>query len=213
MAKKSPQAPVLVLRTCDKDLRSYNGFQWKAKGIVKAPDWDPRPECGNGLHGFLWGEGDGSLADFDPAAKWLVVEVEEYVDLQGKVKFPRGKVVHCGDRLSATAYMVERAPGRAVVGASIAAGDSGTATAGDRGTATAGDSGTATAGDRGTATAGYGGTATAGYGGTATAGYRGTIQIRWWDGNRYRTAVGDVGENGIEADVPYHVVAGRLVRK
>ncbi len=95
------------------------------------------------------------------------------------------------------------------------AGERGTATAGNWGTATAGNGGTATAGDRGTATAGYGGTATAGYGGTATAGYRGTatagyrgtVCVRWYDGtaSRHRLAVGYVGEDGIEANVPYRV--------
>jgi hypothetical protein len=109
------------------------------------------------------------------------------------------------------------------------AGDKGTATAGGEGTAIAGDEGTAIAGFRGTATAGYGGTATgkrgtatvgdygtatAGYGGTATAGDRGIIQIRYWDGNRYRVRVGYIGENGLEAGVPYVLnEEGEFVRK
>ena len=111
------------------------------------------------------------------------------------------------------------------------AGDSGTATAGDNGTTTAGDNGTATAGDNGTATAGDYGTATAGDNGTATAGTYGTaiagnygiasareggdIHIRWYDcrSNRYRTAVGYVGEDGILPNVLYHVVNGKLVEK
>jgi hypothetical protein len=91
------------------------------------------------------------------------------------------------------------------------AGYSGTATAGDWGTATAGDWGTATAGDRGTATAGDWGTATAGDWGTATAGDRGTVQVKWWDGERYRIATGYVGEGGIEANTPYRVEGGKLV--
>ena len=72
-------------------------------------------------------------------------------------------------------------------------------------TATAGDSGTATAGVRGTATAGYGGTATAGDGGTATAGDSGTIAIQYWDPKRekYRTAIAEVGEDGIEPNTAY----------
>ena len=43
------------------------------------------------------------------------------------------------------------------------------------------------------------GTATAGNRGTATAGEKGIIAIRWWDGatNRYRLAIGYVGEDGI----------------
>jgi hypothetical protein len=85
------------------------------------------------------------------------------------------------------------------------AGEHGTATAGYSGTATAGEHGTATAGYSGTATAGEHGTATAGNGGIATAGYSGTIQIKWHDGNRYRTAVGYVGENSIEANVAYRL--------
>ena len=92
-------------------------------------------------------------------------------------------------------------------------GNRGTATAGYGGTATAGDWGTATAGNRGTATAGDWGTATAGDWGTATAGYGGEIRIRWHDGKRFRTAVGYVGENGIEPNVPYVVRGGQLVRK
>jgi hypothetical protein len=146
-------SPVLVLRTCAADLTSHGGFQWPADGPVSAPDWKPNAECGNGLHGLLWGEGAGSLLSWDPTAKWLVVEVQAdlVIDLGGKVKFPHGVVLHCGTRESATAFLGARAPGRAIAG--------GTATAGYRGTATAGDSGTATAGDRGTATAGYRGTA------------------------------------------------------
>jgi hypothetical protein len=90
------------------------------------------------------------------------------------------------------------------------AGDSGTATAGYRGTATAGDRGTATAGDSGTATAGDSGTATAGDSGTATAGDSGTVCIRYWDAkaDRYRLAIGYVGENGIQPNVKYRLENG-----
>src|SRR5258708_39227135 len=64
-----------ILRTCNADLTSYNGFQWPSTGVVVAPDWDPKPECGNGLHGALNGEGDGSLFKWEPDAKWLVIKV------------------------------------------------------------------------------------------------------------------------------------------
>jgi hypothetical protein len=112
--------------------------------------------------------------------------------------------------------------GTATVGdeGTATAGDEGTATVGDGGTATAGKWGTATAGTFGTATAGYKGTATvgdygtatAGYGGTATAGDRGIIQIRYYDGRRYRLKVGYIGE-GLEAGVPYRLAeAGNFVR-
>ena len=92
-------------------------------------------------------------------------------------------------------------------------GYAGTATACEDGTATAGDGGTATAGDNGTATAGNAGTATAGPYGTATAGIGGTILLRHWDGARRRVLVAYVGENGIEANTPYVVRDGKIVKK
>jgi hypothetical protein len=98
-------------------------------------------------------------------------------------------------------------------GGTATAGYQGTATAGDWGTASAGGGGTASAGYEGTASAGDEGTATAGYRGTASAGYEGTIQVKWWDGRRYRIATGYVDENGIEPDVPYRCDdRGNLVR-
>jgi hypothetical protein len=168
---------VHVLRTCAADMTAHGGFRWPEAGPVEAPDWRDDGECGGGLHGLLRGEGNGGLLDWSPDARWLVVRVlaSDVRDLVGKVKFPRGEVVHCGDRLSATAAIAALHPEvRAIVGGTATAGYGGTATAGDLGTATAGYGGTATAGDLGTATAGYGGTATAGDGGTATAGDRGT---------------------------------------
>jgi hypothetical protein len=165
-------------------------------------------------------------------AAWLVVEVEKdkIIDLDGKVKFPSCVVVHCGNQKSATEYLAAHgAEGRAITGGTATAGDRGTATAGDGGTATAGYRGTATAGPRGTATAGDGGTATAGEGGTATAGDRGTatagdggtatagdggsLLLKWWDGStgRYRACLGEVGIDGIKANVKYRVESGKLV--
>jgi len=132
-----------------------------------------------------------------------------------------GDTATAGDRGTATAGYRGTATaghrGTATAGyrGTATAGDSGTATAGYRGTATAGDRGAATAGDRGTATAGDGGTATAGYRGTATAGLEGVILIKEWDAKqcRYRVVVGVIGENDIEANTPYIVVEGKLVKK
>ena len=179
---KKTEKTVLVLRTCSANMTSHGGFKWPKRGPVSAPDWVDNFQCGNGLHGWLWGEGDGTLGHVDtPKAKWLVVRVlasevrHGAGHLIGKCKFPRGYVVHCGDRKSATEYIVRHgASGKAVIGSTVTAGYRGTATAGYRGTATAGYHGTATAGDEGTATAGVSGTATAGTCGTATAGHYGT---------------------------------------
>ena len=164
----------LVLRTCNADMTSYNGFTWPKSGPVECPDWNPSPDCGNGLHGALWGEGNGGLFNWSPDAVWQVVQIEEWIDLDGKVKFPRGIVVHTGNQETATKYIIENGASGAVIGASTTAGYEGTATAGHYGTATAGNLGTATTGDYGTATTGHEGTATTGHEGTATAGNRGT---------------------------------------
>ena len=172
--KKPSDFKALMLRTCDADMSAHGGFVWPTSGYVKAPDWNPKPVCGGGLHGALWGEGDGLLFKWDSDAKWLVCGINKWVDLDGKVKTDRAYVLYCGDRLGATAYIQKHGARGAVIGGTATAGYCGTATAGDGGTATAGDGGTATAGHRGTATAGYCGTATAGDGGTATAGHRGT---------------------------------------
>jgi hypothetical protein len=177
----------LVLRTCAADMTAHGGFLWPASGPVKAPDWDPSPVCGHGLHGLLWGEGNGQLLSWAPDAKWLVVEVpkSQVIALDGgKVKSPAGVVVHCGDQKSATEYLLARAPADTkCVGATISAANYGTATAGDRGTATAGEGG--------------------------------TISILWWDGSRgkCRRSVACVGEGGIEPHVPYRLdEAGKFVR-
>ena len=197
-------------------------------------DPDPGRECGGGLHGLLWGCGDAGLLSSDPDAVWLVVAVD-VVDVANpdqahKVRFRAGRVRHHGTRDEAVDYLMVHGAARLPVvygtatagddgtatagyrgtaiagyGGTATAGNDGTATAGKWGTATAGNDGTATAGYRGTATAGLLGTATAGYRGTATAGYGGTLIITWYDGARYRRAVGYIGENGLRPDTPYRV--------
>ena len=224
-----PDGTVLVLRCCDKDGRSHGGFQWPESGPVECADWSALAVCGQGLHGWLWGEGDVSCSSIhgDPESRWYVVEVSaaDVVDLGGKVKFPRGVVAFSGARVEAVAYLAARSPAgnRTIYGTATAgdagtatAGYAGTATAGVRGTATAGVRGTATAGVRGTATAGDAGTATAGDAGTATAGDAGTIAIRYYDPKRdkYRVAIAEVGENGIEPNTAYVLDADhRFVKK
>lgn len=130
----------LVLRTCNANLTSpYDEtFQWKKKGWVEAPDWDPCVSCGNGLHGALWGEGQGSLFKWTEDAAWLVVAVptDTIVDLGGKVKFPRGRVVHCGSQTTATEFILKYAPGKKVIGSTLTGGDGSTLTGGYRSTLT-----------------------------------------------------------------------------
>ena len=184
---------VLVLRCCAPDGKSYQGFQWPSSGPVEAPDWDPTPECGNGLHGWLWGEGDASASRYHEVfdALWIVVEVDasHIVQLDGKIKFRRGNVVRSGTRDEVIPWLQERAPGRAVICGTITVGDRRRANAGDYGTASAGQGGTASAGKFGTVTAGFRGTATAGQGGTATAGDYGTASA----GDYGTASAGDYG--------------------
>jgi hypothetical protein len=184
-AEKASTKRVLILRTCDSQMLSHGGFIWPRTGRVEAPDWKSTKECGNGLHGFLHGLGDGSLASWDAEAVWIAAWVDEsmVIDLDGKVKFPWAEVAVAGTREEAIQFLRDNGCSGAIVG------------------------GTATAGDRGTATAGDGGTATAGYGGTATAGDGGILNIRWWDrkNDRYRIATFYVGENNIQANTKYSV--------
>ena len=118
---------VLVLRTCKSDGTSRNDFVWSLTvgETVTCPDWDSKPECGNGLHGLLWGEGDGKLLSWETNAKWMVVEVEEdeIINLCGKVKFPSCKVIHVGDQKSATNYMYKHSNNKAIVGLMIVVGN------------------------------------------------------------------------------------------
>ena len=105
---------VLVLRTCAADMTAYGNSRWPQSGPVEAPDWNPAPVCGQGLHGLLWGEGDATLLSWEPEAKWLAVKVRkaDIVDLGGKVKYPRGEVVACGERQVATRYILVSIPFR-----------------------------------------------------------------------------------------------------
>jgi len=197
---------VLVLRTCKSDLTSWGGFQWPSEGKVIAPDWDPEPCCGKGLHGALYGEGRGVLFNWDIDAKWLVVEVEleSVVDLKGKVKFPACEVVYCGDRIGASKYLQENGcAGRAIIGGISKSGNYGTSTSGYMGESVSGYRGVSISGELGTSTSGDRGGSTSGDGGTCQSGSGGRIVSEWCDGDRWRLVVGYVGEDGIEENVPY----------
>jgi len=217
----------LVLRVCDKDLRSHNGFQWPdVGGIAIAPDWSTVAECGTGLHGWLHGEGDHRVANITEGARWLVVEVDtaSLVMLGGKCKFPRGTVRFVGDMHAAAAYLIAHDPlaaGLAVIGASRTVGDNQAVVVGAFGCAVGGYGATVSGGDGATVSGGYGATVIGGYGATVSGGdgatviggygatvsggYGAELRIRWWDEQkeRYRTGIAYVGENGIEPNVAY----------
>lgn len=116
----------LVLRCCGRSpladgtiaMISLRGFRWPkpnedlgfGPGVVVSIDWDPRPEHKSGFYGWLQGKGDSSLADpiwLAGPCVWLLVEVddEDIVDLDGEVKFSKGKVVFVGGAKEATLYL------------------------------------------------------------------------------------------------------------
>jgi hypothetical protein len=199
-AKKSvPADDVYVLKVVGQNGEAHRGFVWPLTvgATVTAPDWQPHRECGNGLHGWLWGEGDVSASGdrhADPASKWLVLRVAKasIVELDRKVKFPSCVVEFVGLREAAVSRMAELAgAGRQIV------------------------YGTSTSGHHGTSTSGDGGTSTSGHHGTSTSGECGILVIRWWDEEaepaRYRLAVGYVGEGGIRPNAKYKVVGRGVI--
>jgi hypothetical protein len=142
-------------------------------GEVVAPDWNPDPECGGGLHGLVRGCGNVNALSHYPGAIWIVFAAREseVVEFDGKAKAPRGRVVYYGERQRAIDLLCEEYPDAPIVYR----------------TATVGHRGTATVGDRG----------------TASAGKNGCIQLKYWDGERTRIVTGYIGENGLEPNVTY----------
>ena len=183
---------VLVLRTCDQDHRSYGGFQWPELGPVECPDWNPSPVCGGGLHGLLWGAGDWTLVDISPDAVWKVARVlaSEIVNLDGKVKFPRGEVVYSGTRDGATGYIV--ANGGTAKGCHWA-----TLTGGYRSVLTGGDRSVLTGGHRS----------------VLTGGDESVISAYWWDtdARKMRRVVGLIGQDGLRPGIPYRLEKGEWI--
>ena len=189
----------LAIRTVNADGTSYNGFRWDLTvgAVVEAPDWDPKPECGGGLHGLLDGWGNYSLLSHKLDAKWLIVEVDRAwcVDIAQKVKFPACKIVYVGDMATAMTRMAEyqikllvKAAARGEITDFAKGHYSKAASSGDSSTA-------ASSGDKTIAMV-------AGYSGRAKAGPDGCIALAWNDGLRPRISVGYVGE-GIKADTWY----------
>jgi hypothetical protein len=85
------------LRTCGPKGEAYNGFTWPTEkgAVVSAPDFDPSPTCGGGLHLNPWGMGDWSLHSYHASALWMVVRYDPALAVEldggergGKIKAP-----------------------------------------------------------------------------------------------------------------------------
>ena len=217
---------VLVLRTCNENHASYNGFRWPEVGPVACDDWLPSAKCGNGLHGLLWGEGDATLLDWSPKAIWKVVAVEdaEMVSLGGKVKFPRGVVLFSGSRFDATSFLAANGgAGRAIAGVYLTGGHGSVLTGGHGSVLTGGRGSTLTGGCDSVLTGGRGSTLTGGHGsvltgadysvltggcGSVLTGEHGSVlTAQFWDSraSRRRLVTAYIGENGILPGVAYRL--------
>jgi hypothetical protein len=146
----------LVMKVVGPDMRSYGGFLWPESGYVEAPDWDPQPTCGRGLHGWLNGQGDYTCQSFTEidGAKWLILEVDNFIDLVGKVKFQSCTVVHCGTRQTATNYLLQAGISGPIIGVTISGGPNSRVSGGDGSTVSGGPNSRVSGGDGSTVSGG-----------------------------------------------------------
>ena len=154
----------LFLRSADSDGKAHGGFQWPtvAGEMVTAPDWNPEPICGGGLHGLAEGVGDWGLlkTPSDSTALWYVcgaIRSEAVTVDDLKIKVPRCRVLYVGSFAGAMDLISPRMTDevmRLTADRRRLSGDSGAASnSGDRGAASnSGDSGAASnSGDSGAA--------------------------------------------------------------
>jgi hypothetical protein len=87
-------------------------FQYPESGIVEAPDWNEKPECGGGLHGWPYALGIGSGKVPDYKGIWQVHSVDPkdgIVEITenggGKVKYRKAEIVYSGDSLGAIMFL------------------------------------------------------------------------------------------------------------
>jgi len=258
---------VLILRRIPPSRRTYNEFQWPT-GVgtrVECPDWNPKPICGGGLHGWPLGFGLGESSAFSIVDDvWLVLgaKPEDVVgeldggakckcregiiryegDFAGAVSFVSTEFANCvaamaggdGARSSANGDYAKssangdyarssaagdcaRSSAAGYCATSSAAGYCATSSANGycATSSAAGDyARSSAAGDCATVEA-VGGdnlAAVVGLNGKVRVGERGAFAIAYQDRcGELRFLTGKAGENGIAANVWYHVVDGALV--
>lgn len=183
---------VLVLRYCTHGGESGYGFRYPLEvgATATCPDWDPKQECGNGLHGWPWGLFMGSGKGPVWSALWQVygVQPENVVDLGGKVKFSTGVLRFSGRWEKATEFVL----GGQV--AWVACASSGAASStGDYGAASS-------TGECSVAVV-------TGVGGTARCGPGGCIALAWQDPatGKLEIRCASVAVDGIKPGVAYRL--------
>jgi hypothetical protein len=73
------EGEVLILKRINKDRTAYGGFTYpQGIGSVVVPEtWNPKNDCGHGIHGWPWGFGIGDGSDFSIIDDiWLVVSAK-----------------------------------------------------------------------------------------------------------------------------------------
>lgn len=165
----------------------YN-FQWPdhVGAIVESTTWDPRPVCGNGLHGLI--NGDGAISDLtlDKDAVWIAFEsIDEHgnpSDAEAvaigsdKGKCHRAIIRAIGTRAEATNWLVQQGCTK-VVYANHQVGDGEIASVGHYGHAQCGYDGIAIGGYEATAQSGEYGISISRAGGKTNGVGRRTIAI------------------------------------
>ena len=228
---------VLILRRCNADMSSYNGFVWPASGPVEFSDFNASKSCGGGGHGWAWGMGLGEGKDYDIITdKWLVVaalpdDVVGEIDDGVKCKIRRGEVVFCG-AFSAAWALVNSGRHRLITAMVDDAVKETNAEAASSQLAASGASSKLAASGYSSQLAASGASsklAASGYssklaasgkdsvaacvgpGSKVAVGERGAFAIAYkTDGGDFRFLCGKVGEEGIKSNTYYEVVDGKL---
>ena len=181
-----------IIRTVDNDYTSYNNFQWPKSGQVKADDFKPTSECGNGLHGLRIGQQKPGTWYGDGIVLLLQVPASTIIDLEDndKCKFPECKIVMSGNMNEITNYLYKKNINiEGLYRRTQLSNKSEKWIGGDFSKLTAGDDSTLTAGNQSTLTAGDGS----------------RLSCEYWDGNKMRLATAYVGENDIKPNQAYKV--------
>lgn len=99
---------VLIVKNTWPEGEAHDDFRWPESGIVTAPDWNPEPRCGGGLHGWPWGVCIGYGKDPEYGGRWYVLAAQpEDVVVVGtaeKVKAREVEIVLCGTFHDAMQY-------------------------------------------------------------------------------------------------------------
>ncbi len=185
-----------MIKTVNKNLQGYKGFQYPKKGLVEAPDWNNEPICGGGIHGLIHETKKHYIEDGNI---WMVLKYirdEEVTIEDEKIKVPRAWVIGYGsaeemqalfEKKTGKPYTYNYAIRKGNNYSTLKAGNHSTLTAGNHSMLEAGHHSALTAKNSSTLTAGYNSVLTAGGYSTLKAGNHSTLTA----GNHSMLEAGD----------------------